>query len=736
MKGLRKLFFCLLVLLILALPAFVLGTACDTYCSSYIGATQTICGFAGCPSGYVVGSGACIWPWNCCCKEYCTDSDGEDPNVKGSCMDSIFGYIHQSPTWDTCTADLTGVRECYCVNPDMGGISVKVIPCPAGSLCQNGACVPGSSTTTTMYTTTTYGGGPPPGPVTTPTSIPCSPTGGNRCQGMAKQVCTDRWTTVENPSEYCCTDGDCSTAKCLSMGGDWLEPKVSPDFSNTGYCCGDEGNNDLGKAIGADLCVYDTTYKWIHGVNATRYVGNRIIFCQNKFLICFNETPYYLLNVSDHCTNKCNYYCEPQFNKWLSDTVPEGLNILSEPVKTGEQIDTEKFDFAGKSGCCPSSWCWNGTKCIENQIDEPLNIYVLNDSTKKEHRCQDGNWVDAKQAISWGGRFKGYCPNKDSQCLVGNFTYASNNKPDLYFTNKKPQCIGPGQYIFDYYCGNHSKWISRTSLLAAKMLELGGTDAKLKLFCDVYTIAFNDFDYSVVGGAVWERLGQNCKIHNQTVACANNVCVMRSLDTPKTWIGASLNVNPCSSQGIGPAFNLTPGCSFARTSGPWGYLLASPKAIYNPNVSIIIYSSPSIQLDSSNGWTIFKDFLSAPIETLSQLILHGQIKFRSSATLLKFDVLNSSKMMSKVFVANYGTKKVQGIFEENRYDETVSAARYYLLIKYEGFSEDICGFVNSYAPGLDRENCNKSGTTQVVLDSRQSPSFLMAHWTDLTSKFK
>ncbi len=551
------------------------------------------------------------------------------------------------------------------------------------------------------------------------------------------------WKKAESPSLQCCDDGDCGSSKC---GFAWLQGKkdtIAP-LTKGGYCCGDDGDADLGTVFDTvNVCVKDgTTYQWIKGVNATRYLNKRLLYCEGNFTFCLDEAPYYQLGTpAVDCTNLCNYYCEPRFNTWLSDTAPEGLNILNESIKTGEQIDTEKFDLSGKSGCCPSTWCWNGKQCIENQIDEPLNMYTLKNANGKVNRCQDGAWMIANLSVTWDYKLKGYCPDKDKQCFVGNFSYSGNNKPETYFSDKKPQCIGDGQYILDYYC-NANKWQSRTSLVATKMLALAGVEngAKFKIFCDDYSISLNDLNYQIMGKPVLNYLAKNCKLNNRTFNCVNNFCVLKDQTTGNVMLGTSLNVpfeNPTN--GLANVLGVS-GCATPSAHGVWDYGACGANAVYNPTFGLVIFSKTGITTGSStSSWQLFRDLIKDPIVTLSDLIIRGQIQFQSaSGLMIKFNVLNTSKMFSRLYLADFGGgQKVEGIFENSRFDAVSNKPKHYLLIDYQNWNVDICRYVNNYTLALDRRlNCKKNGNNYVVLDEREAPSLLMEHWADLTSKFK
>jgi hypothetical protein len=498
--------------------------------------------------------------------------------------------------------------------------------------------------------------------------------------------------------------------------------------------------NDLGTNFGNMLCAQDPGYKWITGVEKGRYVGNRILFCNSQFSICYEDAPYYKLasQTKLHCTNLCDFYCDPlESNIWISDKNPL---VLNDTLKAGEEIDTKSDNLDGDSntyGCCPAGWCWNSTKCIENQEDESGSLYVYK-PTDTPNRCKAGRWEPAKLVHSWDYALKGYCPDPNKQCLVSYDNFSKNNKPAQYFTNEKPQCIGNGQYILDYYC-NSSNWFSRTALLATKMMEIigaGKPGVEFKIFCDNYKTVLNDFSYTVLGKPVLNYI-ELCNIQGKRVPCVNNFCIIRKIGANFELFGTSLNV---------PFFNATKGfsdvlgintCSVASTRGPWEYAQCGPYALHNPNVSIVIFSNSNVPIMDQSGWQVFLSILSTPFATVSELILHGQLQFQEvSGVQLSFDVLKSSPLFQKLYIADINDVLVQGVLEERRWDETQKKPLYYMLITYEGFDEDICEIVNEYTKNFGRVNCESEPGFSVVLDSRETPTYIMNHWTDLTSKFQ
>jgi hypothetical protein len=575
-----------------------------------------------------------------------------------------------------------------------------------------------------------------------PCSDTCSPVGATRCQGVALEECMDHndngcvsWGVTMPQAEQCCEDGDCSAAACSASGGQWHPDAQSPDFDQSGHCCGDDGASDYFDVVEGWLC---TDAGWIRGEEGERYADNRVLFCNSQFRVCHDGAHFQGLLREEHCEQKCGFYCEPQFNRWLDATGPEGLDILSEPLAEGELIDTQRPDLAGGYGCCPSAWCWDGAMCIENQEEEPTNLYVYrHPQTGISHRCIGGAWTEAKLAFSWDNSLKGYCPSM-SQCLVSDDQFEQNNMPQAYFSTAKPQCIANSQFVLDWFC-NQGEWISRTSLLAAKLLQLGGAHdgGEFELFCDDYRDSLADYSYSIQNLPIAEYIGMRCEINSQTVPCANNFCVFRDLRTGNVIAGTTLNAGLFSvPNGLAAPLEITE-CGSVNQNNLWAYASCGPNAAYNPALMAVVFSKERVlNLQTVTPWGLFYAFLSNPIRAVSDLVLTGELSYYSITGLpLEFSVLNSSKLFSKVYIAESAGRRIEGVFEEGIYDRLENRSKHYMIVSYYNYPNSVCEDINSFTSEFGRHNCNSEGDVHAVVESRDSKSYLMGRWLDLTTKF-
>ncbi len=664
------------------------------------------------------------WVLNCCCRKCDGVTDWYSDRCEANCgADSDCDEKVNNKAWRSG-------NTCYWCDSNCG-YDYDSSGC-AGGTCTVGGWT-GCSGGVTPPTPPT-----PPTPTPTPPTIPfnrCSYIGDTRCTGLKLETCANQggyldWDFVENPSPQCCQEA----------GGDWLEGQGAAG------CCGDTGVNDLGLTFGDKICLDDGGYKWITGTEKGRYPTNekRIIFCEGKWSICADDAPYYRLSskIKLYCDNKCGYYCDPlNEDSWVPDNNPE---LLNDTLGDGEKINTSKDAYFGEDfGCCPSNWCFNGTKCIEDQKDESNSLYVINDENTL-YRCQDGDWTETKKLFNWDFSLQGHCEDSENQCLVSFDNYSNNNLPDLYHTDEKPQCISKDQYILDYYCEG-GNWTSRTAILATKMMEV--VDAKnkeFKIYCDSYERVLNDFSYSISSIPVESYLDESCIKEDEQIPCVNNFCIIRFKENNEFFelFGTSMNVAfGDSTRGFSDVIDVSTGsCEHTKTDGMWDFTKCGDSAIHNPNASLIIFSPAGVEISNEDSsWDIFINLIADPISLISELIGTGTFQYNDIlGTQLSFDVLRTSKLFQRLFIAQIDPYLVQGVLEDARWDEELQKSVYYMLVTYKGFDDNICEIVNEFSESFGVVNCEGDPAEKfyVVLDARASPTFLMSKWPDLTSKFR
>ncbi len=569
------------------------------------------------------------------------------------------------------------------------------------------------------------GGGGGPNPI-------CSP-GSSMCSGINKLVCSGDGMSWNNqgPSLECCNDGDCAASKC---NGAWKPGAPAVDFSRTGYCCGDDGNTDLGKRFGNYLCVNDNgVYRWILGQEDSTYLSNKLLFCHSDFIFCLDNQGYHGVQTATECQNNCHYYCELNTKTWIDRRTSQ---FLAKPLVPDQPVDTVKDNMQGSKGCCPAQWCWNGNLCIENQINEACEPYVyeLNDVT---YRCKNGQWKQSFKAWEWTNEKYGYCPD-NSDCFISCQNASNNYKPDMYFSTQPPQCIANGQYILDHFCYNRS-WITRTALVATKLVN-NMNDHNFKISCGSAAEILNEADYTVNEKPVYLYLLQNCKINNIPVPCVNNFCLIKDLNTNQTIFGTSLNSGLNEGEyAFGTVINIG-NCEGPPPSSEegqeWDYRMCKQNVFYNPYLKAVLYSNKPINLvEDMDGWQAFSFFLVHPINAIINLIESNEVYYvnKITNTKLEFPILKDAPAYGNLYILRDDDLHVEGVFEmEKRINDTFGN---YLLIKYTG-TPDVCAQINNITSQTSNETkCDKKGNSYYVTDFDPKISYLMTLWNDLTAKF-
>lgn len=518
------------------------------------------------------------------------------------------------------------------------------------------------------------------------------------------------------------TLNDKNKKTCEKAGFKWTGTK----------CCSEEDDpeeyyNDPGTVGG---CWDKKLIKSISFVNGT---NNSVINYGGEFHGCeinktnFNRDNDNLLNLKDYHTkgqlianhgycfndpNK-NYYCS-YTEKWLQTNGLDKTHFSSAPGNISNLTNSTNLP----AECCAATECWDKTKCIENQRDnplaEPLNGY----------RCIDGNWEEANKKFTMDDSVSGYCP-KISQCLVNPFE-----------KNETNQCIESGTYVIkpgpytvdDNYCGN-GFWTSRTKLLALKMLKLK-TESNYTLFCDDRQSTLNNLNYIVEGEAA-----ANILINIKT----NNFCILK--DGNKVIAGTTINKDiediPSTDLNI---FGVT-SCSSSGlvNDGQYHPCDSNKKVWYNKKLRSIIYSATGIGNIPTDASPVesFDQYIGNPIRntvnTIGVLITAPPADDSYKTAFKRFDRLyftqaTSSSGSTPVLRAIAGS--IEGRQKKNA------------VIGYTTFNDNVCNFVQSFNAARNDSfsglACKNQGSNYYVLVQGSifttiNPSSI---WSDLTAKIR
>mgnify|MGYP001616684005 CR=1 FL=1 len=306
------------------------------------------------------------------------------------------------------------------------------------------------------------------------------------------------------------------------------------------------------------------------------------------------------------------------------------------------------------------------------------------------------------QKCSPDGDACGYCA-EDSQCLLD----------PLAATDK--QCINSGQFSSDNYCDN-GQWTTRTKLLALKLLKLKSAD--YVLFCDNKENSLNTLQYLTGSNQDASTTLSNFD--------PNNFCVLKNSNA---IIGAvSLNKNLSINSGSISVFGVT-NCDSAMAFNDNQYHPCGLNNVwYNKGLNSIIFSSTALSISSDQEQTSFiVNIIQSIIDSIKRLVVRPPYDESYLKGIQKF---------RQLYMSMQGGKSIMGSID--------FSGQQYLnaVIKYQGFSDNICIFVDSYSrTKTDTSSgiiCKQEGNNFYVLAqgsqfTRLNPDDI---WQDLTSKLR
>ncbi|MBI2557975.1 hypothetical protein HYW20_01525 [Candidatus Woesearchaeota archaeon] len=482
--------------------------------------------------------------------------------------------------------------------------------------------------------------------------------------------------------------------KCCSENDD--EDEYYNDPNGTGGCWGSEPVVSIDFAGVTDNSVIN--YKGeFHGCAIDKSI--------------FNENNDYVLTLADQHTsnalvtnhNYCfadpgnSYYCS-YTEKWLPTKGIVKTHLSFSPLSSAP--NTTQF-----AECCSQTQCWNGTVCIGNQLANPSS------PPTNGSRCINGEWLPAEKKDCPDGRPCGFC-SISSQCI--------SDIPK----GTPLHCIEPDTYIDDNFCDNGT-WTTRTMLVASTLLGLKDsmTGGDYTLFCDNKENTLNKLQYlTSTNDAVLSLI---------TDLNTNNFCVLQT--SGKIVIGSSLNkdfelVLPKTLN----LFGIKNCNSGLAADGRYHSCDLTNKVWNNKKLKSIIFSPSAIVVPQQQdpSWTaeftaFIKNQIRDVIEAIKRLVQQPPYDESYSIGLKRFD---------RLYMTQQGSKSIIGSVEGTSFKN--------MVIRYSGFEDDICGFVESYdraikdfASGI---TCQKEGNQYYVL--AQGTQFTninpQAIFLDLTSKLR
>ena len=417
-----------------------------------------------------------------------------------------------------------------------------------------------------------------------------------------------------------------------------------------------------------------------------------------------------------------------------------------------QENNPDGFNARTATACCPENYCWNGYACVEPMTTAKTSQffeYVPND---RYYRCINGKWSSSPVRWDWINENKGFCNNKE-QCFVWEEGKELENLRLFYDENQFPRCIDDQEYLLDNYC-NAGKWISRTSLLASKMINIANEG--YSLYCTNYRdalITVTDAEEQYLGGDSTVEItssslfGQETEqiktcfsglssgekenlVSDEKNTCINKVCILKKGND--VAFGTTLNV-PLTSQN-----------SFLRSLG----IVASEENClnqeddyvectfdntftdhlwYNEKIESIIYTKSGSDITMSNLWDNLVDWFKN---------LFGIEESESPEALF----VNELSNYDDFYMLSKDGKKIRAAKLYHSYENQK------LIIEYEGFKTDVCRYIDVYvhsaqiaendplvvAGNIDKIKCVVEEGIQKV----EATTAVNELWPELTGKLR
>lgn len=468
-------------------------------------------------------------------------------------------------------------------------------------------------------------------------------------------------------------------------------------------CCGDDVEIDTwGDPFDQDTVGAKSCYNGSFLGNCQQPTGNKRVINENGTLYMCNgqtdtETGQTLIR-ADRCELVCQdnlypLFCSYKDNEWR--LVEDGYGgFASTWIDTSVDYDTE---------CCEETRCWNTSECKEDATNIPTGREI--NYQNKVYRCMAGNWQEATMLFTPDGGTGGYCPEAN-QCFVdplGN-----------------PICIDDTLFIngTDYHC-DAGVWTSRTKQIAIHLLTIPQAGEDYVLFCGDYEDSLVFVDYIVYN---------NLLARNIISSASNNYCVLVYGTSKDVVFGVSLNEKIDDDD---YDFSKIVDLDLSTLQDDTYFWKKTPdgKVWYREQWNLVIYDKNGNDVNPNTNFaareTELKTQLSEIATTIGQQI---SSPFDDSfSDLKKFNSLYINKKSNKYIFSTYEEK-----------DDYKNA-----LVKYQGFSTDICSFTDIYNTLYGDTSsgilCAKVGSNDYYVLS-QGQSFTAVDpemiWPDLTAKLR
>lgn len=438
------------------------------------------------------------------------------------------------------------------------------------------------------------------------------------------------------------------------------------------------------------------------------------------------------------CTNLGSWYCN--YDSSWKYALQYGINYpvnakkdtveLSKDSKYSEYYTSPKI--ASTDGCCPSSFCFNGTGC-ENSRDYTIDakkppIFKAEPFGQTGYRCsQTGEWKEVSLRKDYFFNDTGYC-TEDTECYAKNKCYPDGNwsifgidrlcYKGTWTTRSKYIAAALLTYTQRSYVSPHDYTLYCDSLETALGEAASDISYTVKITQSNKEVKFSDFtpqmsgmcilkydNKIIIGTALYKPIDVNYPVY-EAFGFEENEC--DPLFEDEFDISSDSVIRICNSAESGALF-------------------------YSPKKQVMFYSADSSVPNFDT--TPMQDFINVLTSPLTVIV--NFVKGLISDTPQDVEMVDKIADFNKVFFLQRTTKSLNGIVEtkiETKEGITTGKTMTALSLNYTGFSSDtLCSAIQA---SLTNSICEKRGSSVTVFESNEDEEAFNNVWPDLTAKLR
>ena len=478
-------------------------------------------------------------------------------------------------------------------------------------------------------------------------------------------------------------------------------------------------------------------------------------------------------NRKGNCDTVGSWYCDVRSRnaRWNPKTLNDAFG--SYDINTFKNLSSLDQDYVPittsppqvtNDGCCPSSFCWNGSACVNSLqwYDEANEVpwYVPDTDTRGcGYRCINGtydgingdiaDWSFSCLKFNWLKDEGGYC-NFDKECFVSDNSGKDCVRTGIFIDSNSELVSEQFNIRGNHFCLNGT-WTTRTVLLARELLNYTNTltdlsNKRFSIYCDNPQFVFNLPDMPDSSNIETACVLQYYKGNDYEINEMDRVVIF----------GAALNdisISDFFSNVLDETCTISDeNYNFVECSG------SSKKYWYNNGTRTIIFSKdePLTSLKQKSVFDYVKDWYQDPLGTIINYFLE-QLNEPTVSYYINL-ALNGTNINALYFETfdngNSGNPKKITAYIDTKLDNGV--VRDLLTVRYEGFTNDVCNSIEdtlepypsnkiygdnvfvSLSTKCSDEDVDGDGVVDVyqITDIDEQDSMFTVLWNDLTSKLR